>query len=60
MESVSSLQFFHKLATIYVEGLLHLLQLPNDSDAEIVFFQVFFHREILAGEQPPESKLFFQ
>lgn len=60
MEDGFSVQAFDKLSTIYMEGLLHSLQLCTRSDAENGFLQVFFLREELAGEQSLENKLVLQ
>lgn len=51
---------FDKLSTIYMEGLLHPLQLCHSSDEENGFFQALFLREKLAGEQSLENKLLLQ
>lgn len=60
IEAGSSVRAFDKLSTIYMEGLLHLLQLCNGLDAENGFLQVLFLREKLVGEQTLENKLVLQ
>lgn len=45
---------------MYMEVLLHLMQLCNSSGAEDGFFQGHFCKEELAGEQSQENKLVLQ